>query len=125
MSDSVPEEWPPLENYIKMFEIMGILNADKIDNFINKTIRAESEHQFFKRIAQSTRTYKNLSLTHKLYQAALTKDILENPIREGPATIVPVNLLSSKTLFPGVRYSRTTKWVQIMAHSTLFQNHTW
>lgn len=93
----------------------------KIDEFgpLNqyRTMRPESKHQFFKRIAQCMRTYKNLPLTlarkHQLYQANILLENIERDIITGPIKWVPIDLLGFKRLFPEVHRLHIANWVKI------------
>ncbi|XP_043462982.1 uncharacterized protein LOC122499017 [Leptopilina heterotoma] len=149
VSDKVVQGWAPLDNYLKMLEIILISHADKIKHSIlgylecciseyletfqtcynrdlipkqhfllhrvrailkfgplqqYSTMRAEAKHQFFKRIAQCMRTYKNLPVTlankHQLHQAYILNGTLEREITLGPTKWVPINVLPYAELFP-------------------------
>ncbi|XP_051164910.1 uncharacterized protein LOC127283851 [Leptopilina boulardi] len=82
-----------------------------------KTIRMEAEHQFFKRIAQNLRTYKNLPLTlarkHQLRQTALLSESLENELKTGPIKQINLQKTAFRDLFPDENFVQTTSWVKI------------
>ncbi|XP_043469644.1 uncharacterized protein LOC122504689 [Leptopilina heterotoma] len=162
VSDRVVQGWSPLENYLKMLEIILISHADKIPisilgylesciseyletfqtcynrDLIPKqhflvhrirailkfgplqnysTMRAEAKHQYFKRIAQCMRTYKNLPLTlankHQLNQAYVMNGILDRDLSVGPTKWVSILALPFSAMFPDVRRLQIANWVKI------------
>lgn len=81
------------------------------------TMRPESKHQWFKRYAQSMRTYKNLPLTlarkHQLFQAAIMRETMGRKIETGSKKIVYAPVLAFSQLFPNERNLITIPWVKI------------
>ncbi|XP_051163764.1 uncharacterized protein LOC127283123 [Leptopilina boulardi] len=162
ISNKVVAGWPPLENYLKMLEIILISHADKIESSIlgyldsciseyletfqatyqrhltpkqhfllhriraimrfgpleqYSTMRCEAKHQFFKRITQCMRNYKNLPLTlakkHQLHQAYVLTGTLEREITKGPTKWVPIDLLPFNELFPNARRLQLANWIKV------------
>lgn len=76
-----------------------------------KTIRMEGKHQFFKRIVQNLRTYKNLPLTfarkHQLNQSALLTGNFENEVQTGPFKQINLREQPFRMLFPEEYYVHT------------------
>lgn len=82
-----------------------------------KTNRMEGKHQFFKRISQDCRTFKNLALflarQHQLNQSAILTDPIENEVQTGPLKQTDLLRQPFRRLFPQEDFLTTTSWVKI------------
>ena len=81
------------------------------------TMRLEAKHQFFKRIVQAMRNYKNLPLTlarkHQLFQAFILYGSLKNETVFGPVKIISSQDIEFAHLFPQLSMLKTFNWIKL------------